>query len=851
KQCLKINTLDLTEDQQNHLTQALGSFEAWQEFMNCSDQHAVYLVRVALMEQLIPNLNSSYTAVPLFDTYHTLEFDQHAMLLLEAQSKKEQEEKAAAEAKTTKQKKPSSSSLERKLGLLKELDTVDLKYLVKGIVDNRDKTSLNDHDLCQLLLDVKSSKPKFQENEKDPQEELYEACERVLNDLRNYTEHSFPFLTKVSKREAPDYLDVIKEPMDLGTMARKLKQAEYRSKKEFARDLYLIYDNCLEYNTNPSSEYRKHAVAMRRKTDRLLVRVPDIELKKPRKQREEEEVVESESESEPEDHITSDKQQGVYDSPLTEASTQSQPTRKEEREEEGEAKKSLMETIEASALDNRESVWVEITHKTRARLTWETERQYQFAFGERNAIQVSPFDIERHAVMELMHHQPDHVKRLIRASRLGFVKWMERNEGIHGPEEYAEALLSDLDSEDEQDGFFSKRLHDRTNLPDQERDNLFLPEYNMVPGLPDIDGLPVDLLINDLEDEEEPLPSFSTLSLTQCPSNGLNTLLHQNIERLSDIRMIHNKCKSVLYDIPLDMPLDEQATCLTRSQPNGTSQVELTQEAAHGLLQHAIVHLLSHAGFEGAQTKPMQILTELMAERLSSMSKSLRQYWDDYHQEMSEEEVLLHVLHDHGVEQLNDLDHYVDGIEHYGKQLGQLKEKLEHTYQDLMDSPESSESTLFEQTGQEDAFTIGLFGKDFIEDYFGFQEIGLSHLSSQIPPKLWFGHDTAKIKQFTSPSKELKYHPPPKFTPVTHESQWIGLLQPWYQEQPDRIEDEYSNRKRRPRYPPVHHRSALEPNRKRDAKEGFEETKKKRKKERQKQKTFREQKKRTREKELY
>lgn len=67
--------------------------------------------------------------------------------------------------------------------------------------------------------------------------------------------------------------------MDLGTVTKKLKNAQYNSKQQFARDLYLIYDNCLEYNTEPTSEYRKHANAMRRKTDRLLSRVPDIEIK--------------------------------------------------------------------------------------------------------------------------------------------------------------------------------------------------------------------------------------------------------------------------------------------------------------------------------------------------------------------------------------------------------------------------------------------------------------------------------------------------------------------------------------------------------------------------------------------
>lgn len=82
----------------------------------------------------------------------------------------------------------------------------------------------------------------------------------------------------MNKREAPDYYDgkfgqrqvgettrsgrlglltrmaplpVIKKPMDLGLVTKKLKACQYKSKKEFADDLHLIYENCLVYNTNP------------------------------------------------------------------------------------------------------------------------------------------------------------------------------------------------------------------------------------------------------------------------------------------------------------------------------------------------------------------------------------------------------------------------------------------------------------------------------------------------------------------------------------------------------------------------------------------------------------------------
>lgn len=36
-------------------------------------------------------------------------------------------------------------------------------------------------------------------------QELYEAAEKVLSELKAMTEYSAPFLTRVTKREAPDY----------------------------------------------------------------------------------------------------------------------------------------------------------------------------------------------------------------------------------------------------------------------------------------------------------------------------------------------------------------------------------------------------------------------------------------------------------------------------------------------------------------------------------------------------------------------------------------------------------------------------------------------------------------------
>jgi len=58
-----------------------------------------------------------------------------------------------------------------------------------------------------------------------------------------------------------------------------LKGLEYKSKQDFIKDLNLIWDNCLTYNTVPESIYRKHANRMREKADQLIKIIPDIIVK--------------------------------------------------------------------------------------------------------------------------------------------------------------------------------------------------------------------------------------------------------------------------------------------------------------------------------------------------------------------------------------------------------------------------------------------------------------------------------------------------------------------------------------------------------------------------------------------
>lgn len=45
-----------------------------------------------------------------------------------------------------------------------------------------------------------------------------------------------------------DYFDIIKKPMDLGTVKQKMDSRAYKTAAEFAADVRLIFTNCYKYN---------------------------------------------------------------------------------------------------------------------------------------------------------------------------------------------------------------------------------------------------------------------------------------------------------------------------------------------------------------------------------------------------------------------------------------------------------------------------------------------------------------------------------------------------------------------------------------------------------------------------
>ncbi|XP_024082109.1 transcription initiation factor TFIID subunit 1 isoform X2 [Cimex lectularius] len=73
----------------------------------------------------------------------------------------------------------------------------------------------------------------------------------VNNKLKTMSE-SWPFAKPVNKKVVKDYYNIIKEPMDLETIERKVRLHKYHSRNEFLADVERILNNCILYNGKES-----------------------------------------------------------------------------------------------------------------------------------------------------------------------------------------------------------------------------------------------------------------------------------------------------------------------------------------------------------------------------------------------------------------------------------------------------------------------------------------------------------------------------------------------------------------------------------------------------------------------
>jgi transcriptional activator SPT7 len=152
--------------------------------------------------------------------FYTLENDRVAML--EQQKLEESEKQIDAEMNNGGNTSNANGTIGEHHGSLSSTNlgasSLTLKHLIARIDLKRDQVRASDAELRSLMNEVRKNRSKWASEENVHQEELYEAAEKVLSELKAITEYSTPFLQRVNKRDAPDYYNR-KSPSPFGNIS--------------------------------------------------------------------------------------------------------------------------------------------------------------------------------------------------------------------------------------------------------------------------------------------------------------------------------------------------------------------------------------------------------------------------------------------------------------------------------------------------------------------------------------------------------------------------------------------------------------------------------------------------------
>ncbi|KAL4873503.1 hypothetical protein BDV12DRAFT_160155 [Aspergillus spectabilis] len=719
--------------------------------------------------------------------FYTLENDRDAML--DQQRLEESERQVEAEMSGQPNAGSITTSGASGYGSLSNANlgasSLTLKNLIARIDMKRTMVQASDAELRSLMSEVRKNRSKWASEDKVGQEELYEAAEKVLSELKAMTEHSSAFLTRVNKRDAPDYYAVIKHPMDLGTMTKKLKALQYRSKQDFVDDVNLIWSNCFKYNTNPEHFLRKHAMYMKKETEKLVPLIPEIVIRDRAEVEAEERRLqlaeldggdESDDEpimssrgrkapgksskkgtaptrdtpngseppagsSQPSAPIRSDSDvhmeglQNGFATPPPGTQTPSDPAGAVPAASTGQDDNMDIDdlatpTTALSALatpgielaDPEYKVWKQVTKKDRALIAAERHRLFK---GDK----VNP---DEPALLRTKAG----MKRWLRSQKQVCTdsdKLNEPGSKTAEPNAAGETLAEGIETEED------------IGVPDY---------YDVMSGIPD---LPSHLLWREdsegnlVDASEEFLKILPKGSFMQ-PDSKLSRKMDANMRQMQETRKICSKVgivkqmqiQSQMYQNQFQKyqpePFVEQDAEPHVMNDNGPVIAPWVCKAA---LQRSVAKVFYHTGFEEYQPSALDAATDMASDFFQKIGETLKNYMEapmipvinavdttelsQWKRAYTEPEIVLHTLSSVGID-IEGLELYVkDDIERLGTKLATAHDRMRSLLSELLrpvlqDGGEDGSMAFADGSEQ---FVGGDFAEDIDEDFFGFKELGL------------------------------------------------------------------------------------------------------------------------------
>ncbi|RAL64693.1 hypothetical protein DID88_001725 [Monilinia fructigena] len=678
--------------------------------------------------------------------FYTLENDRIAML--EQQRLEESERQTDAEMDSNGNSGPTSGRPAEQHSSLANAEmgasSLTLKNLFARIDAKRDRVKSTDAELRALINEVRKNRSKWANEDNVNQEELYEAAEKVLSELKAMTEYSAPFLVRVNKREAPDYYNATHGPR---TMTKKLKSLTYKSKKEFVTDLDLIWENCLKYNGQDKHPLRKNAENMRKEAAKLIPLIPDLIIR-PRAEVEAEERRKQnggddadESDDEPimssrgrgevvgvtpgvdqkpaiqlngvlgnlnHDGSEVDSSQNGFSTPIPGSVT---PGGMNGVTSQVDGMEIDAPSINGLGLaqgfggediyeDEEYKIWKQVTKKNRALVAKERARLFK---GDKL--------------------NPDEPALL--RSKAGMRRWLRQRKQddptgskVEGEiedkpaKQGAETLAEGMEGEEEQ------------FLPDYYDPLSAIPDINpKLQWVEDADG-------NLVEQSEEFLRMANMKQMQEtrklCSKIGIIKQMQLQAQMYNNQFPKYEPAPFVEIDIEPHVTSDDGPI--------------MSQWVCKAAMQRSVAKLCYHAGFEELQPSALDVITDIAEDFFGKLVKTFGVYREahkvaaapgsrsKWQERYTNEEVVLHSLGANGMD-IESLEGYVkDDVERLGTKLSVMHERMKSHLTDLLrpaltDGTQDGSGAFNEGSEQ---FVGGDFAAELGEDYFGFKELGLA-----------------------------------------------------------------------------------------------------------------------------